>query len=62
MPDSCQVCYADFTDDGTLDLFDFLGYVNALNAGDPSADGDQNGVLDLFDFLFFVNAFNQGCG
>jgi hypothetical protein len=56
-----QPCYADFTGDGVLDLFDFLGYVNAFNAGEGGADCDGNGVLDLFDFLCFVNAFNAGC-
>lgn len=54
-------CYADFDGSGALDLFDFLGYVNAFNAQDPSADCTGGGVLDLFDFLCFVNAFNAGC-
>jgi len=54
-------CYPDFTGDGTLDLFDFLAYVNAFNAGDVKADCDGAGGLDLFDFLCFVNAFNAGC-
>jgi YVTN family beta-propeller protein len=46
---------------GTLDLFDFLCFVNEFNVGDPTADCDGNGSLDLFDFLCFVNAFNAGC-
>jgi hypothetical protein len=54
-------CYADFTGDGALDLFDFLSFVNAFNAEDPAADCDRNGVFDLFDCLAFVNAFNAGC-
>ncbi len=54
-------CYADFTGDGVLDLFDFLAYVNAFNAGLDSADCTGDGSLDLFDFLCFVNAFNAGC-
>jgi hypothetical protein len=54
-------CYPDFTGDGTLDLFDFLGYVNAFNAQDPEADCDSDGSFSLFDFLCFVNAFNEGC-
>jgi hypothetical protein len=56
-----EECYADFTQDGLLDLFDFLAYVNAYNAGEKVADCDANGGLDLFDFLCFVNAFNAGC-
>jgi hypothetical protein len=54
-------CYPDFTGDGTLDLFDFLAFVNAFNAQDPSADCVADGTFDLFDFLCFVNAFNAGC-
>ena len=54
-------CYSDFDGNGSLDLFDFLAYVNLFNAGDESADCTGDDVLDLFDFLCFVNAFNQGC-
>jgi hypothetical protein len=54
-------CYADFTGDGALDLFDFLAFVNLFNAGDPAADCDHSDTLDLFDFLCFTNAFNEGC-
>jgi hypothetical protein len=54
-------CYADFTADGTLDLFDFLAYVNSFNGGDDQADCTGEGTLDLFDFLCFVNVFNEGC-
>jgi hypothetical protein len=56
-----EECYPDFTGDETLDLFDFLAYVNSFNAGDDLADCDETGTLDLFDFLCFVNAFNAGC-
>jgi photosystem II stability/assembly factor-like uncharacterized protein len=55
------ICRPDCTADGTLDLFDFLCFVNAFNAGDPSADFTGDGTLDLFDFLAYVNAFNTGC-
>jgi hypothetical protein len=54
-------CYPDFDPNGSLDLFDFLAFVNAFNAGDPTADCDGSAALDLFDFLCFVNAFNEGC-
>ena len=57
--DDC--CYPDYTDDGTLDLFDFLTFVNLFNASDPAVDCDASGSLDLFDFLCFTNAFNAGC-
>jgi hypothetical protein len=54
-------CYADFTGEGDLDLFDFLEYVNAFNASEDRADCTEEGALDFFDFLCFSNAFNEGC-
>ncbi len=54
-------CRADIDGNGSLELFDFLGFVNLFNAGDLAADFDGNGVLELFDFLGFVNEFNAGC-
>lgn len=56
-----QACYADFDGDGSLDLFDFLAFTNAFNAGDGTADCEADGAFDLFDFLCFSNAFNAGC-
>jgi hypothetical protein len=56
-----DACYPDFTGDGALDLFDFLEYANAFNAGDEAADCTNDNTLDLFDFLCFVNAFDAGC-
>jgi hypothetical protein len=58
---ACPRCGPDCDGSGTLDLFDFLCFVNLFNAGDSTADCDQNQTLDLFDFLCFVNAFNAGC-
>ncbi len=54
-------CYPDFNTDGAVDLFDFLAFVNAFNAGNLATDCTEDGALDLFDFLCFVNAFNAGC-
>jgi hypothetical protein len=50
---------ADVNNDGTLDLFDFLEFVNLFNAQDPEADFTGDGVFDLFDFLKFINVFNK---
>ena len=61
VPEGQHECYADFDGNGTLDLFDFLAYVNTFNGGGDDADCDGNQSLDLFDFLCFVNAFNAGC-
>ncbi|GIW73997.1 MAG: hypothetical protein KatS3mg103_0519 [Phycisphaerales bacterium] len=54
-------CPADFDGDGSLDLFDFLAFQNAFDAGDMRADFDGDGSLTLFDFLSFQNAFDAGC-
>jgi hypothetical protein len=54
-------CEFDCTEDGALDLFDFLCFVNLFNADDDAADCTGDGFLDLFDFLCFVNGFNAGC-
>lgn len=60
LPPDCQ---ADIDNNGTLDIFDFLTFLNLFSddGGDPAADCDANGTLNLFDFLCFVNLFNQGC-
>jgi hypothetical protein len=55
------VCYVDFNNDGVLDLFDFLSFVNSFNASEARADCTGDGTLDLFDFLCFVNGFEVGC-
>ena len=54
-------CYADFDGDGQLTIFDFLGFQNAFDAGDPIADCDEDGSLTIFDFLCFQNEFDVGC-
>jgi len=54
-------CYADINRDGSLDLFDFLGFQNLFVAQDPDGDCDHSGVFDLFDFLCYQNSFVGGC-
>jgi WD40 repeat protein len=54
-------CYADFTGEGVLDLFDFLEFMNAFNAQEDRADCTEDGAFDFFDFLCFTNAFKAGC-
>jgi hypothetical protein len=56
-----HLCHPDLAGDGTLDLFDFLLFVNLFNNSDAAADCDGSGALDLFDFLCFTNAFNARC-
>ncbi|MEQ8317946.1 MAG: PQQ-dependent sugar dehydrogenase [Phycisphaerales bacterium] len=59
--DGAEPCYADCDGSGSLDVFDFLCFQNAFDAGDPAADCDGSGGIDLFDFLCFQNAFDDGC-
>ncbi|UYV11845.1 MAG: hypothetical protein NCW75_11110 [Phycisphaera sp.] len=54
-------CRADFNGDGVADIFDFLAFFNAFDAGDPLADFDFDGELTVFDFLAFQNRFDLGC-
>ncbi|OAB63779.1 hypothetical protein AY599_01280 [Leptolyngbya valderiana BDU 20041] len=51
---------ADINGDGVLNIFDFLAFQNAFDAGQPLADFDGNCTLDIFDFLAFQNAFDAG--
>ncbi|MEO1009545.1 MAG: GC-type dockerin domain-anchored protein [Planctomycetota bacterium] len=54
-------CRADIDGDGSLTIFDFLGFQNLFDAGDLGADFDGDGVLTIFDFLEFQNEFDAGC-
>ncbi len=52
---------ADINGDGVLDLFDFLAFQSAFDAGDLLiADFDDDGSLTVFDFLAFQTAFDAG--
>jgi hypothetical protein len=55
------LCPADFNQNGSVDFFDYLDFVNAFAADDPSADFNANGIVDFFDYLDFVNAFDVPC-
>ena len=55
------VCPADFNGDGQVDFFDYLDFVSAFAAEDPSADFNGDGQIDFFDCLDFVAAFAEGC-
>ncbi len=54
-------CTADFNNDSTVDFFDYLDFVDAFSANDPSADFNNDGSIDFFDYLDFVDAFAAGC-
>lgn len=54
-------CLADFNSDGELNILDFLAFLNAYNAGDPSADLNADGTINTQDFIVYLNAYNEGC-
>jgi hypothetical protein len=59
--DAPPLCPGDCNADGSLDLFDFLCFVNQYNTHDPAADCTADGDFDFFDFVCFINLFNAGC-
>ncbi len=56
-----RACTADFNGDGSVDFFDYLDFVDAFSANDPSADFNADGAIDFFDYLDFVDVFSSGC-
>lgn len=54
-------CAADFNGDTVLDFFDYLDFVAALAANEPSSDFNGDTVIDFIDYLDFVAAFAGGC-
>jgi hypothetical protein len=54
-------CPADLDGSGTLDLFDFLTFINLYNASDPAADCNADGSLTPADFTCYSALFNAGC-
>ncbi len=56
-----DACAADLNNDGVLDFFDVLEYLNLFAAGDMQADFVNDGVLDFFDVQAYFNLFGLGC-
>ncbi len=56
-----NLCSADFNQDGIVDFFDYLDFVDAFAASHPTADFNRDGIIDFFDYLDFVDAFANGC-
>lgn len=52
---------ADFNDDGIVDFFDYLDFVDAYSVGGTGADFNLDGIMDFFDYLDFVDAFASAC-
>lgn len=54
-------CAADFNDDGFIDCFDYIDFVDAFESGDPRADVTGDAFADFFDYAEFVRLFQTGC-
>jgi hypothetical protein len=54
-------CTADQNADGQVDFFDYLDFVSAFDAQDPSADMNGDNQVDFFDYLDFAADFAAGC-
>ena len=62
VPDECEdLCYADFNDDGALNVLDFVAFQLAWQAQDPAADCDANAQFQILDFICFQTLFHDGC-
>jgi hypothetical protein len=54
-------CPADFNHNGTADITDIFGFLNAWFAGNLSADANGNGSLAVDDIFAFLNTWFAGC-
>jgi hypothetical protein len=56
-------CAADFTNDGLVNVADFLSFLALYAAGDPAGRADFNGdgVINVQDFLAFLASYAAGC-
>ncbi|MCA9302689.1 MAG: hypothetical protein KC996_01055 [Phycisphaerales bacterium] len=52
---------ADFTGDGSLDVFDVFAFLDAFNNAQQPADFVPDGLFDIFDVFAYLDAFNAGC-
>ncbi|MBU6413911.1 MAG: hypothetical protein KGS45_10575 [Planctomycetes bacterium] len=52
---------SDFNADDVVDFFDYLDFVAAFAAEDPTSDFNADGVIDFFDYLDFVASFSASC-
>ncbi len=51
---------ADFNGDALVNTSDFIAYLNAFTASDPTADFNRDCRINTSDFIAFLNAFTAG--
>lgn len=54
-------CAADVTDDGALNFFDIVAFLDLFMAMDPAADLDGSGNFNFVDIARYINFYNLGC-
>ncbi|MCA9298051.1 MAG: hypothetical protein KDA28_03235, partial [Phycisphaerales bacterium] len=65
--DSVRITYAgdpcgvDLNNDGTLDVFDIITFLDAFERQDRAADWNHDGSYDVFDVIAFLSEFDAGC-
>lgn len=55
------VCAGDYNADGSIDIFDALGYLNDWSSQAERADLTEDGLLDVWDVMRFLNLFSSAC-
>ncbi len=54
-------CACDLVDDGAIDVFDLLAYLDLWFAADHAADIDEAAGVDVFDLLAYLDCWFAGC-
>jgi hypothetical protein len=54
-------CRADFNGDGSVNVQDFLAFLQAFAGADPRADMTGDGSVNIQDFLAYLQLFAAGC-
>lgn len=52
---------ADLDNSSTVNIIDFLAFLNFYNDSDPIADFNGDGIINTQDFIAYLNAINHGC-
>jgi hypothetical protein len=58
-PGACS--RADWDENGVIDCYDLLAFLNDYNRDNLCADLDASGAVDFNDFLAFMNLYSAGC-
>jgi hypothetical protein len=59
--EGAQGCKADCSDNGSLDILDFVCFQQFFLEQDSKADCDDNGAWNVLDFVCFQGMFLAGC-